>query len=76
MPLKIKPIKLKQSIYLRVPSNIADLTEMEPDDEVTLKLSEQNNQFLLIYLLSKSKDPQPSRTLQVAQSVEVKPNAT
>lgn len=46
-------MKLKQSIYLRVPSNIADLIGMDPEAEVTLTIEEQNHQFLLIYYVRK-----------------------
>ena len=53
MPLTIKPVKLKQSIYLRVPSSIAHLIGIESDDEVTLTFNEEEKQFLLTYAVSK-----------------------
>ena len=54
MPLRIKPVKLKQSVYFRVPSNIAGLIEVGPDSQVTLRIKEQDEQFLLIYSVEKS----------------------
>ena len=47
-------MKLKQSIYLRVPNDIADLIGIESDAEITLHIKEQDKQFLLIYSVSKS----------------------
>jgi len=54
LPLRIKPVKLKQSVYFRVPSNIAGLIEVGPDSQVTLRIKEQDEQFLLIYSVEKS----------------------
>ena len=54
MPLRIRPVRLKQSIYLRVPNDIADLIEINPETEVTLRIKEQDDQFLLIYSARKS----------------------
>ncbi len=54
LPLRIKPVKLKQSVYFRVPSNIAGLIEVCPDSQVTLRIKEQDEQFLLIYSVEKS----------------------
>ena len=54
LTLKIKPVKLKQSVYLRVPNDIADLIGVESDSEVTMNLEEQNDRFLLIYSVRKS----------------------
>lgn len=54
MPLRIKPVRLKQSIYLRIPNDIADLIEVDPDDEITMRIDEQDERFLLIYSVKKS----------------------
>jgi hypothetical protein len=56
MPLTIKPVKLKQSIYFRVPSDIADLIDIQKDAEVMLKLEEQEGQYLLTYYVRKPTD--------------------
>jgi len=53
MTLRIRPVKLKQSIYLRVPSDIANLIGMDSEAEVTLTIEEQNHQFLLVYSVRK-----------------------
>lgn len=54
MTLRIRPVKLKQSIYLRVPSDIANLIGMDSEAEVTLTIEEQNHQFLLVYSVRKA----------------------
>ena len=53
LTLTIKPVKLKQSIYFRVPNDIADLIGIEADDQVTLTLKEDERQFLLTYSVGK-----------------------
>jgi hypothetical protein len=52
-------VKLKQSIYFRVPSNIADLIGLDPDADVSLTLREQDNRFLLIYSVNKIANAEP-----------------
>lgn len=54
MTLRIRPVKLKQSIYVRVPNDIADLIGIGPNTEVTLNLQDETEQFLLIYSVRKS----------------------
>jgi hypothetical protein len=44
---------LKQSVYFRVPNDIADLIGIEPQAEVTLSLEDQSDRFLLIYSVKK-----------------------
>jgi hypothetical protein len=68
MALRIRPVKLKQSIYLRVPSNIVDLIGMDGDAEVTMTLGEQDDQFILSYQVAKSKLQRLSGQAQVVQS--------
>ena len=55
MTLKIQPVMLGRSIYLRVPNDIADLIGVNPDANFTMKLVEHEEEFLLIY--SVTKDP-------------------
>ncbi len=57
MTLTIRPVKLKQSIYFRVPNDIADLIGIVPDNDVTLTLKEDENQFLLTYAVGKASTP-------------------
>jgi len=53
LTLKIKPVKLKQSVYIRVPNDIADLIGIDSDSLVTLNLEERQEKFLLIYSMTK-----------------------
>jgi antitoxin component of MazEF toxin-antitoxin module len=67
MALKIKPVMLKQSIYLRVPSNIADLIGMDAGADVTMTLGEDEDQIILIYSVAKSRMQHLSHHMQVFQ---------
>lgn len=59
LALKIKPVKLRQSVYVRIPNDIADLIGIDSNAEITLNLHEQADKFLLTYSVSK---PQPQST--------------
>ena len=48
-------MKLKQSIYLRVPNDIADLIEIEPEADITMHFDEQEERYLLVYAVKKSR---------------------
>ena len=54
MTLRIKPVMLKQSVYFRVPNDIADLIGIAPAAEVTMTLEEQEDNYLLVYAVKKS----------------------
>jgi hypothetical protein len=54
LPLRIKPVKVKQSIYLRVPNDIADLIEIDPETDITMRFDEQDERYLLVYAVRKS----------------------
>lgn len=58
MTLRIKPVKLRQTIYFRVPNDIADLVGIDPDAEVTLSLEERDDKYLLKYAITKPRVPQ------------------
>jgi len=60
LTLKIRPVKMKQSVYLRVPNDIADLIGIDPQTEVVLNLAERDGQFLLTYCVKK---PEVARSL-------------
>jgi hypothetical protein len=60
LTLKIKPVKLRQSIYFRVPSDIANLIGLKSDAEVTLNLEEQEDRYLLTYTVLKPFTAQPT----------------
>jgi hypothetical protein len=53
MALKIRPIKVKQSVYFRVPNDIADLIGIERDSDVSLNLEETREEHLLVYRVKK-----------------------
>lgn len=64
MTLKIRPIKLRQSVYFRVPSDIADLIGIQTNAEVTLRLEELEDTYLLTYAVEKTFTSQPTLTLR------------
>lgn|GEM_PF-3641643 len=53
LPLRIKPVQLRGSVYFRVPNDIADLVEIQKETDVTLRLEELNDRFLLVYSIRK-----------------------
>ena len=67
MTLRIKPVMLKQSVYFRVPNDIADLIGIAPAAEVTMTLEEQEDNYLLVYAVKKSPIlTDPRKPMQVA----------
>lgn len=70
MTLSIRPVRLKKSIYFRVPNDIVDLISLEDNSQVTLTLEEKGDRHLLIYSVLKVlplEDDQPeSHSLAVA----------
>jgi len=71
MTLRIKPVKLNQTIYFRVPNDIVDLVGIDSNAEVTLNIEEFADKFLLKYNVTKS--PIPSPGLRVS-TIKVSPN--
>ena len=59
--MRIKPVRLKQTVYFRVPNDIVDLIGIDPDAEVTLNLEEHENEFLLKYAVMKPRIKQALR---------------
>jgi len=55
LTLSIRPIRLKRSIYFRVPNDIVDLINLEDDAQVTLTLEEKSDRHLLVYSVFKNK---------------------
>ncbi len=53
MALKIRPVKLNKSIYVRVPNDIADLIGIGVEADVTLRLQDAGDEFLLTYAIRK-----------------------
>lgn len=65
LTLRIKPVRLRQTVYFRVPNDIVDLIGIDPDAEVTLNLEEHEGDFLLKYTVMKPRMKQVLR-----QSIE------
>jgi hypothetical protein len=55
MTLKIKPVQLNKSIYVRVPNDIADLIGIDKDAEFALTLETAGNEVSLVYSVKRSK---------------------
>jgi len=51
MSIKMEPTKIKQSIYLLVPKNIADLVEIDKNSVVSLSIKKSQNKNILEYTL-------------------------
>lgn len=51
MTIEIKPTKIKQSFYLLVPKNIANLLNMENNSELSLDIKNSENSKILEYRL-------------------------
>ncbi len=62
MVLKIRPVRLNKSIYVRVPNDIADLIGIDGQADVTLRLQDMGEEFFLIYAIRKAR---PSMTNQL-----------
>jgi len=57
LTLSIRPVRLKRSIYFRVPNDIVDLISLEDNAQVTLTLEERNDRHLLVYSVLKNALP-------------------
>jgi len=51
MPIEIKPTKIKQSFYLLVPKNIANLINMEDNSKLSLDVKNSDKGRILEYRL-------------------------
>jgi len=47
----MEPTKIKQSIYLLVPKNIADLVEIDKNTKVSLSIKKSQNKNILEYTI-------------------------
>jgi hypothetical protein len=54
MTLKIKPVRLNKSIYVRVPNDIADLIGIDKDAEFALTLETSGNEVSLVYSVKRA----------------------
>ena len=51
--MKIKPVRLNRSIYVRVPNDIADLIGIDGKTDITLRFQDVGEEFALIYSIRK-----------------------
>lgn len=72
LPLKIKPVKLNRSIYVRVPNDIADLIGIDREADIALRVQDSNGEFLLIYSIRKPV-PVPLKPVQEADALHEEP---
>jgi len=49
MPIEIEPTKIKQSFYLLIPKNIANLIEIKDTTKLTLNVKNSENYKILEY---------------------------
>jgi hypothetical protein len=75
LTLKIRPVKLNKSIYVRVPNDIADLIGVDGQTDVTLRLQDAGDEFFLIYAVRKAMQALPNQ-LAVAYTEQRAPKAT
>ncbi len=61
LALKIRPVRLNKSIYVRVPNDIADLIGIDGQADVTLRLQDAGEEFFLIYAIRKGKASMPNQ---------------
>jgi len=54
MTLKIKPVMLNKSIYVRIPNDIVDLIGIDKDAELELTLETSGNDVSLVYSVKRS----------------------
>lgn len=51
MGIEIKPTKIKQSVYLLVPKNIAELIDIGKSKSLTLKIKRNGSKSVLEYYI-------------------------
>jgi len=49
MPIEIKPTKIKQSFYLLIPKNIANLIDIKDNSKLTLDIKNSDKVKILEY---------------------------
>ena len=55
MTLKIKPVQLNKSIYIRIPNDIADLIGIDKAAEFALTLETAGSEVSLVYSVKRPK---------------------
>jgi len=59
--LVIKPVRLNKSVYVRVPSDLADMIGFGKKEEFNLTLQENDREYRLVYTIPKH-EPVPILT--------------
>jgi hypothetical protein len=54
MPISIKPTKIKQSYYLLIPKNIADLINIQDSSKLNLEIKKHKKGLIIEYSLTTS----------------------
>ena len=57
MPLKVKPVKLRDSLYLLIPVDIARLLGVAASSRFQLSLNENQDSVRLVYEMRKDESP-------------------
>jgi hypothetical protein len=73
LTLKIRPVRLNKSIYVRVPNDIADLIGIDGQADVTLRLQDDGDECFLIYAIRKPTATVPKQTAGVYADRKVAP---
>ncbi|HEX4920449.1 MAG TPA: hypothetical protein VFV92_06885 [Candidatus Bathyarchaeia archaeon] len=61
MPLKVRPVKLRDSLYLLIPVDIARLLGVASSSDFQLSLNENQDSVKLVYELRKEETPQDDK---------------
>ncbi len=59
MPLNVRPVRLRESLYLLIPVDIARLIGVVSASKFSLTLNENNESVKLVYELKKESGDQP-----------------
>ena len=62
MPLKVKPVKLRESLYLLIPVDIARLLGVAASSHFQLSLNENQDSVMLVYEMRKDESPKEVMT--------------
>ena len=62
MPLKVRPVKLRDSLYLLIPVDIARLLGVASSSDFQLSLNENQESVKLVYELKKEESQSPEET--------------
>ena len=57
MPLRVRPVKLRDSLYLLIPVDIARLLGVASSSDFQLSLNENQDTVKLVYELKKEESP-------------------